>query len=74
MKWNVQEVAEAKDIRNAKDLADRLGIPYASIYRIWNGTAKMAALDTLERLCQTLQVQPGMLLMRIDASATSRKT
>jgi DNA-binding Xre family transcriptional regulator len=69
MKLTVKEVAEAKGIHTAKALSVKAGIPYASVHRIWNGTVTMLALDTIERLCRALGVQPGMLMMFIDTDA-----
>ena len=69
MKWTVKEVAQAKGYDNATQLGEAAGIPLTSMYRIWNGTAKMVGTDTLERLCKVLQVQPGMLIMFIDTDA-----
>ena len=66
MKLHVKEVAEAKGIKSAKALSIAAGIPYASVHRIWNGSVTMLALDTIERLCKALNVQPGMLLSWID--------
>ncbi|MGA9770312.1 MAG: helix-turn-helix transcriptional regulator [Blastocatellia bacterium] len=61
MKLTVKEIAEARGFKNAKQLADTAGIRYKSMYPIWNGAARMIGLDTLERLCNTLRVQAGML-------------
>ncbi|PYP82897.1 MAG: XRE family transcriptional regulator [Blastocatellia bacterium AA13] len=57
----VREVAEREGIRNALALATKAGIPYASVHRLWLGTAKMIGLDTIERLCRALSVRPGQL-------------
>ena len=61
MRLTVKEISEARGFKNAKQLADAAGIRYKSMYPIWNGTARMIGLDTLERLCNTLRVQAGML-------------
>jgi DNA-binding Xre family transcriptional regulator len=61
MKLTVKEIAEARGFKNAKQLADTAGIRYKSMYPIWNGAARMIGLDTLEKLCNTLRVQAGML-------------
>jgi DNA-binding Xre family transcriptional regulator len=65
MKWTIREVAEAKGIRTARELGEKAGIPPTSIYRLWNGTAKMVGTDTLERLCTFLDVPVGMLIQHI---------
>ncbi len=64
----VKEVAEARGFKNAKQLADNAGIRYKSMYPIWNGTARMIGLDTLEKLCDTLRVQAGMLFEKLPDS------
>ena len=66
MKLLVKEVAEAKGFRNAKDLADKLGMSYGTIYPLWQNQTKRIDLSTLERLCKILNVQPGMLFLYID--------
>ena len=69
MKWTVQQVAEAKGIKNARELADRLGASYSSIYPIWDGTARRVALSTLNNLCNLLDVPVGMLLVHMPDSS-----
>lgn len=65
MKWNVKEIAEAKGYKNARELSDAAGIPLASMYRLWKGTADMVGLATLNKLCGLLDVPVGMLLTYI---------
>jgi len=65
MKLMIKAVAQAKGFRNAKDLGDKAKIPNVSMYRLWNGTATRVDLATLEKLCEVLEVQPGMLIMHI---------
>jgi DNA-binding Xre family transcriptional regulator len=72
MKWTVKEVAQAKGFNNANELGERAGIPLTSMYRLWNGSAKMVGTDTLERLCKTLQVPVGMLLQFIDTDSLNQ--
>ncbi|HEY6332335.1 MAG TPA: helix-turn-helix domain-containing protein [Blastocatellia bacterium] len=63
MKLAVKETAEARGFRNAKDLADRLGLSYSSVYPLWSGTAKRIDLATLTRLCRGLKANAGLLLV-----------
>ena len=83
MKWTVRQVAEAKGIKNARDLADRINASYSSIYPIWDGSAKRADLGTLNKLCNLLDVPIGMLLVHLpdtniepvsDAGGEARRT
>jgi DNA-binding Xre family transcriptional regulator len=61
MKWTVKEVAQRAGVKNARELADRAGIHLNSAYGVWNNTARMLALDTLDKLCTLLNVKPGQL-------------
>jgi DNA-binding Xre family transcriptional regulator len=75
----VREVAEREGIANALELATKAGVPYASVYRLWNGTARMIGLDTIERLCRALSVRPGQLFeleaeLRLSAAGSKTKT
>jgi len=54
-------VAQRAGIKNARELADRAGIHLNSAYGVWNNTARMLALDTLDKLCTLLNVKPGQL-------------
>jgi len=65
MRWTVRQVAEAKGIKNARELGDKIEASYSSIYPIWNGTAKRVDLETLNKLCNLLDVPIGMLLSHI---------
>ena len=61
MKLIVKDVAEREGFKNANELAVKTGIPLFSMYRIWEGRAKMIALETMDRLCTVLKVKPGQL-------------
>jgi DNA-binding Xre family transcriptional regulator len=61
MKLIVRDVAEREGFKNANELAVKTGIPLFSMYRIWDGRAKMIALETMDRLCTVLKVKPGQL-------------
>lgn len=70
VRLTVKEVALAKGIKNAAQLGEVTDIPLASMYRIWNDTARMIGLDTLNKLCNFLDVPAGMLIAHIpDAGA-----
>lgn len=57
----VKEVAQRAGIKSAYELAQKTEIPVRSVYRIWDGTASMLGLDTIDRLCYALQVPPAQL-------------
>jgi DNA-binding Xre family transcriptional regulator len=61
MKWRVREIAERVGIENAAQLAARTNLGLTSAYQLWNGTAEMVAVRTLNTLCNVLQVGPAQL-------------
>jgi DNA-binding Xre family transcriptional regulator len=65
MRLLVREVAEREGIRNALDLAQRTGLHYATVYRLWKGEAKRFDIDTIDKLCTLLNVKPGQLFEHI---------
>jgi DNA-binding Xre family transcriptional regulator len=62
MKLRVREIAEKQGIKNALQLRTLTGLGMGSCYQLWNGTATMISLDTLNTLCNTLQAGPALLL------------
>ena len=61
MKLRVKEIAERHGIRNANQLRDKTGLGVGTCYQLWDGTAQGIQLDTLNTLCNVLQVGPAML-------------
>lgn len=64
VKLVVKDVAEKAGIKTAYELAQRTQIPVRSVYRIWDGSAKMIGLETIDKLCEVLDVPPGQLFKR----------
>jgi DNA-binding Xre family transcriptional regulator len=62
IKVSIREIAEARGIPNAHQLALTLGVADNVGVRLWN--EKFARLDliTLDRLCRALRCQPNKLL------------
>jgi DNA-binding Xre family transcriptional regulator len=61
MKLKVKEIAEKVGIKNAAQLRNVTGLGMQSCYQLWEGEAKMISLETLNTLCNVLQVGPAML-------------
>ncbi|HEX8184347.1 MAG TPA: helix-turn-helix transcriptional regulator [Blastocatellia bacterium] len=57
----VKEIAIRAGFKNPNELAEATGLHYESVRRLWTGTSRRLDLDTLEKLCLTLQVPPGQL-------------
>jgi putative transcriptional regulator len=43
------------------------GIRYATVWQMSKGNVARLSLDTLDRVCEVLECQPGDLLVRIEA-------
>jgi putative transcriptional regulator len=56
----------------SKDLAEYVGITEANLSLLKQGKVKGVRFDTLERICQFLNCQPGDLL-RYEEDAADRK-
>jgi putative transcriptional regulator len=69
----VREVAEQKGINNPLSLSKESGIAYANCHKIWNNQQKMIGLDTIDRLCNALNCEPGDILVRVDSKAKSTR-
>jgi DNA-binding Xre family transcriptional regulator len=61
LKLQVQEAARKMGIENASQLAKLTGLGVTSCYQLWEGTAQMVSLKTLDTLCNTLKVHPAIL-------------
>jgi DNA-binding Xre family transcriptional regulator len=61
LKLQVQETARKMGVENASQLAKLTGLGVTSCYQLWEGTAQMVSLKTLDTLCNTLKVHPAIL-------------
>lgn len=61
LKLQVQEIARKLGIENAAQLAKLTGLGLTSCYQLWEGTAQMVSLRTLNTLCNKLKVHPALL-------------
>lgn len=58
----------------SKDLAAHVGITEANLSLLKQGKVKGVRFDTLEKICEYLQCQPGDLLRYESESASSGET
>jgi putative transcriptional regulator len=64
------DVMLAKRKMRSKELADRIGITEQNVSLLKSGKVKGVRFDTLEKICEALQCQPGDILeYRIDEAA-----
>lgn len=61
IKLKIKEIAEKLGIENANQLRDRTGLGVSTCYQLWEGTAQGIQFDTLNTLCNVLQVSPVLL-------------
>lgn len=56
------DVMLAKRKMRSKDLAERIGITEQNVSLLKSGKVKGVRFETLEKICETLQCQPGDIL------------
>jgi putative transcriptional regulator len=56
------DVMMAKRKMSVTELSERVGITMANISILKNGKARAIRFDTLEKICQALDCQPGDIL------------
>ena len=56
------DVMLAKRKMKVSDLAEQVGITLANISILKNGKAKAVRLETLDKICEVLDCQPGDIL------------
>jgi DNA-binding Xre family transcriptional regulator len=61
LKLQIQEIARKLGVENAAQLAKLTGLGLTSCYQLWEGTAQMVSLKTLNTLCNKLKVHPAIL-------------
>jgi DNA-binding Xre family transcriptional regulator len=59
---HIEEVAKAKGILNAHQLALAMGVSDNLAARVWSGDFERIDKATLNKLCRVLKCQPGKLL------------
>jgi putative transcriptional regulator len=65
----IGEIARQRGITKITELAERAGLAYNTAHALYTGRTTRIDYDTLDRLCETLSVQPGDLLVHIKADA-----
>ena len=56
------DVMLAKRKMSVTELSEKVGIPMANISILKNGKAKAIRYETLDKICEALQCQPGDIL------------
>jgi putative transcriptional regulator len=71
IKLRLNELLEEKD-RTMYWLSKQSGVRYATIFNLCKGDAAKLRIETLDRICEALNCQPGDLLVR--EADSKRKT
>lgn len=67
VKLRLQELAQARGL-NLSQVQRRSGLTMTQVRRYWRNETSSVSLQALETLCDLLQVMPGELLVKEDAS------
>lgn len=68
------DVMLARRKMSVTELSERVGITMANISILKNGKAKAIKLETLNKICQVLECQPGDLLEYLEDEKNERIT
>lgn len=68
------DVMLARRKMSVTELSERVGITMANISILKNGKAKAIKLETLNKICQVLDCQPGDLLEYLEDEENERIT
>jgi putative transcriptional regulator len=61
--WNVRQIAEARGIKTATELGERVKVNINTATALWNGRSVRVDRTTLNKLCAELGCTPGDLLV-----------
>ncbi len=59
---HVRLLAEARGVRNANQLAKKIGVAANAAVRLWSDDFARIDLPTLNKLCRWLKCQPGRII------------
>lgn len=65
------DVMLAKRKMSVTELSEKVGITMANISILKNGKAKAVRLETLDKICEILDCQPGDILEYVDDKMNS---
>lgn len=65
------DLARRRGITKITDLAERAGLSYNTAHALFTGRTTRIDYETLERLCATLEVEPGDVLIRVKPTSNA---
>lgn len=69
----IGEVARRRGITKVTELAERTGLAYQTAHALFTGRTTRIDYETLDRLCATLEAQPGDLLVHVGPADQSTR-
>ena len=73
IRLQLSEILEKRG-RTAYWLAKETGIRYASIWQMTKGDTARLHVETLDRICEALECEPGDLLVRVSKRKAKKKS
>jgi DNA-binding Xre family transcriptional regulator len=65
IKIKIKEIAKKNELKNAHQLQLAADLTPAAAVRLWKGEVEKISMETLDRLCRTLNCQTGDLFVYI---------
>ena len=72
IKFRLNEVLEERE-QTLYWLWKQTGIRYATIWQMGKGEVARLNMDTLDRVCEALECQPGDLLVRVESHKARKR-
>ena len=73
IKIKIADIAQRKGLTNAYALQKALGISPTMASRLWKGTFKQIATETIDRLCNLLDCEPSDLIVYSSDKPKAKK-
>lgn len=64
IRFAVKDVAEKRGLKNAHGLQLKAGLASHVAARLWRGRVQRISIETIDRLCEALDCDPGDFILR----------
>jgi DNA-binding Xre family transcriptional regulator len=71
--FRVKDVAEKQGLKNAHGLQLKAGLASHVAARIWKGQVERISVETIDRLCEALECEPGDFIVRVRERAEPKR-
>jgi putative transcriptional regulator len=69
----VRQLAEQKGLRNAHGLQLKAGLASHVAGRLWKGQVERISVETIDRICEALDCDPGDFIVRVREKPESKR-